>query len=157
MMASHRLRLTGGRCAGEELAEFVRSLARQAGLDSHQGYRLRLAADEITTNIALHGYRGEGGVVEIEGGVGENDVWLRIEDTAPPFDPRTHDPGPRLLSDLPEAPEGGLGLFLALQGLDHFDYDYAGGRNLNTLVVRRSVDCSTPGGTDGRDDRAGDR
>jgi anti-sigma regulatory factor (Ser/Thr protein kinase) len=156
-MTAHRLRLRDGRCAGEELAEFVRSLARQAGLDSRQVYRLRLAADEITTNIALHGYRGSGGLVEIEGGVDQGGVWLRIEDTAPPFDPRTHDPGPRLTADPAEGPEGGFGLFLALRGLDHFAYDYVGGRNLNTLVVRSSADSSTEGGTDGQDDRVGDR
>lgn len=152
-MTAHRLRLHDGRCAGEELAEFVRSLARQAGLDPHQVYRLRLAADEITTNIALHGYRGAGGEVEIEGEAGPDGVRLRIEDSAPPFDPRTHDPGPRLVADPSEGPEGGFGLFLALRGLDHFAYDYVGGRNLNTLVVRRS----SSGGTDGQDGRAGDR
>jgi anti-sigma regulatory factor (Ser/Thr protein kinase) len=152
-MTAHRLRLHDGRCAGDELADFVRSLSRQAGLDSRQAYRLRLAADEITTNIALHGYRGAGGVVEVEGGVDESGVWLRIEDTAPPFDPRTHDPGPRLLADPAGGTEGGFGLFLALRGLDHFAYDYVGGRNLNTLVVRRSAE----GGKDGQDGRAGDR
>ena len=151
-MVVRRLELRDGRHAGDELAEFVRSLARQAGLHPRQVYRLRLAADEITTNIAQHGYRGAGGAVTIEGGVEEDGVWLRIEDTAPPFDPRAHDPGPRLATPPEEGPEGGLGLFLALRGLDHFAYDYVGGRNLNTLVVRRP----TKGGTDDRDDRAGD-
>ncbi|MBB5954346.1 anti-sigma regulatory factor (Ser/Thr protein kinase) [Saccharothrix tamanrassetensis] len=153
-MTQHRLRLREGRCAGEELAEFVRSLARQAGLDPQQVYRLRLAADEITTNIVLHGYGDAGGVVEIEGEAGPDGVRLRIEDSAPPFDPHTHDPGPRLgAADPTEGPEGGFGLYLALRGLDYFAYDYVGGRNLNTLVVRRT----SSGGTDGQDGRAGDR
>ncbi|MGH4021826.1 MAG: ATP-binding protein [Pseudonocardiaceae bacterium] len=137
-MTAGRLRLTGSACAADEIAVFVRSLAARGGLAERQAYRLRLAADEITTNIAAHGYYGAEGVVEIEGDVDEELVWLRIEDEARPFDPRSHDPRPVLHADLTARQEGGLGLFLALSGLDDFGYEYADGRNRNTLIMRRS-------------------
>lgn len=137
-MTAGRLRLTASTRVADEIAVFVRSLAARGGLAERQAYRLRLAADEITTNIAAHGYRGAGGVVEIEGDVDDELVWLRIEDDARPFDPRGHDPRQVLHTDPTARQEGGLGLFLALSGLDDFGYEYADGRNRNTLIMRRS-------------------
>jgi anti-sigma regulatory factor (Ser/Thr protein kinase) len=52
--------------------------------------------------------------------------------------------------------EGGLGLYLALNGLDRLDHSYVDGRNVNTLVMRREV-RHTDGGTDGGDVRTGGR
>jgi len=51
-----------------QVADFVGSLARQAGLTAGQAYRLRIATDEIATNIAHYGYRDQDGVVDITGG-----------------------------------------------------------------------------------------
>lgn len=133
----YRLRLVDGISGMGELAEFVEFLSRKGGLTQRQAYRFRLAADEITTNVASYGYGDRGGVVDVDGGVDEDWVWLRIEDDAPPFDPREHDHAPRLAAGPNGGREGGYGLFLALGGLDHFAYDYVGGRNRSTLYVRR--------------------
>lgn len=129
--------------AGRQVAEFVCSLAESVGLAESAAYRLRLAADEIVTNIGLHGYCGRPGPVELVGGVEADAVWLSIIDEAPPFDPTTHDPGPRLAAGPLHDGEGGFGLFLALRGLDDFRYGRAGGRNENTLTMRRPVDGGT--------------
>lgn len=150
-MTTRQLRLTYSLCANNQVAGFVRSLATLGGLTDRQAYRLRLAADEITTNIAVHGYHGADGPMEIEGGVEDDTVWLRIEDEARPFDPRGHDPRAMLQSGLDTRQEGGLGLFLALSGLDDFAYDYAHGRNRNTLIMHRPV----PGGCPGNAGRRG--
>lgn len=144
-MTAGQLRLTCSPCAADQVVVFVRSLATRGGLTDRQAYRLRLAVDEITTNIAVHGYRSAGGLLEIEGGIENDTVWLRIEDEAHPFDPRSHDQQVVLRSCPTKRPEGGLGLFLALSGLDDFSYDYAHGRNRNTLIMNRPV----PGGPRG--------
>jgi serine/threonine-protein kinase RsbW len=123
--------------ASAQLAAFVARLAAQADLTAARAYRLRLAADEIVTNIAVHGYRGKPEPVELFGAVEPDRVWLRIEDVGPPFDPRTHDPRPRLEASSAHAAEGGLGLFLALSGVDDFEYDRQGGKNRNTLIMHR--------------------
>ncbi|OLB81978.1 MAG: hypothetical protein AUI14_01575 [Actinobacteria bacterium 13_2_20CM_2_71_6] len=144
-----------------EVAGYVRGLAWEAALTNNQTYRLRLAAEEIATNIVLHGYHGKPGLLEISGGVEQGRVWLRIEDEAAPFDPRTHDPGPRLDEGLLRGRAGGFGLFLALRSLDEFAYENVDGRNRNTLIVRRprpdqvATDTETDGGHDGRECRAG--
>jgi serine/threonine-protein kinase RsbW len=159
-MAGHRLTLRGGEAgAGRRLADFVGALAGTGGLDSRRSYWLRLAVDEITTNIGQHGYRGLGGLVEIEGAVEDDRVWVRIVDEAPPFDPHSHDPAPRLANGVAHEGEGGLGLYLALNGLDRLDHAYVDGRNVNTLVMLRHAGAAreTDGGTDGGDDRVGGR
>jgi len=123
----------------ETVARFVERLGRQAELGDDRLYWLRLAVDEITTNIAHHGYRDGAGVVDLTGEVfPSGEVRVLIEDDAPPFDPRSYDARARLSVDMPEREPGGLGLLLALSHLDGFDYDHDGGRNRNVLVVRRT-------------------
>jgi anti-sigma regulatory factor (Ser/Thr protein kinase) len=134
-----------------QIAALVEDLAGQGGLDSHDAYRLRLAADEITTNIAMHGYQGRRGVVKITGGLDREWVWLLIEDEAPKFDPTRRVESYRPVDPV-DGPIGGHGLFLALRSLDNFAYDYVNGRNRNLLRIRRS----TPdGGLGGQDERVG--
>jgi serine/threonine-protein kinase RsbW len=141
-VGADRVTLRTCAAAGQKVAEFVCSLAGQVGLAEGPAYRLRLAADEIVTNIGVHGYHGRPGPVELVGGVEPEAVWLSIIDEAPPFDPTTHDPGPRLAAGPSHAGEGGFGLFLALRGLDDFRYRRTGGRNENTLIMRRPVDTT---------------
>ncbi|XVS60760.1 ATP-binding protein [Actinosynnema sp. CA-299493] len=118
------------------VAEFVCGLAEYGGLTREQAYRLRLATDEIATNVLQHGYRGPG-LLDLCGGVEPDRVWVRTEDEAPPFDPRDHDPGPLLAQDPITRAAGGLGLVLALESLDEFEYERVGNRNRITMAVRR--------------------
>lgn len=155
-MIDDRVRLDGLKVDGRGIAELVARLARVGGLDRRQEYRMRLAADEIATNIAEHGYSGCGGVIDIAGGVDEEWVWLRIEDHAPAFNPCGHDAGPRLAADPDTAPPGGFGVFLAVSGVDRFDHEYLDGRNRTTLRQRRpDRPGTTDGGTDAQDERVG--
>jgi serine/threonine-protein kinase RsbW len=129
--------LDGRRPHSRDVAGFVAALAARTGLGRQQTYRLRLAADEITTNVVVHGYRRRGGPILLKGGAGPTMVWVRVEDEAPPFDPRTHDPSARLATGPNGGATGGFGLFLALRCLDRFMYEYCDGRNRCTLWVRR--------------------
>jgi serine/threonine-protein kinase RsbW len=135
-----RVNLRTSAAAGRQVAAFVCALAERVGLSESRAYRLRLAADEIVTNIGVHGYHNLPGPVELVGGVDPDAVWLSIIDEAPPFDPTTHDPRPRLAAGPDHQGEGGFGLFLALRGLDDFRYGRSGGRNENTLIMRRFAD-----------------
>lgn len=122
----------------DAIARFVGIVAREARLPDEKAYWLRLAVEEITTNIWQHGYRGSG-QVRLIGGVEDRRAWIRIEDEAPAFDPRTHDPGPRLAMEPAEREEGGFGLLLALHKLDEFRYERTRGRNCNTLIMCHAV------------------
>lgn len=136
-----RLRLDGGNSTTEAVADFVEALARHAELAPRKAYWLRLAAEEITTNIVQHGYHGHG-PMWLTGEVSHETVCLRIEDEAPAFDPTTHDRHSRLAVDPAEREEGGFGLLLALHKLDRFRYEYTDGRNRNTLIMCRAIGTS---------------
>lgn len=134
---------------GVMIPAIVDRLARATGMTHSQAYRLRLATEEITTNIVTHGYGGRGGTVDIDAGFDDVWAWVRIEDDAPVFDPTTYDVVPRLTADPGWAPLGGFGLFLALSSVDRLEHTSTGGRNRNLLKIRRS------GGTDEEAMRSG--
>ncbi|MCK2220659.1 ATP-binding protein [Actinomadura sp. ATCC 31491] len=117
------------------VADFVEALAEEAGLSPRRAYWLRLATDEITTNIVQHGYRGRPGVVELAGEIEHDRLRVSVEDDAPPFDPACYDPAPRLAPPPGQREEGGYGLLLAMGKVDEFRYEYAGGRNRNILIM----------------------
>jgi sigma-B regulation protein RsbU (phosphoserine phosphatase) len=130
------------------VVDFVRAVAAEAGLSAEATYRLRLAVDEIVSNIVGHGYveSGHDGLVRLRARVTDDAVEVIIEDDAPIFDPQaTPAPGVDLPAD--ERPVGGLGLFLAQHCVDDLRYERRGDLNRNILVVRRGDgDRVTPPG-----------
>lgn len=127
---------------GDLIPAIVERLAGETGMSHSQSYRLRLAAEEITTNIVTHGYGCGGGTVDIDAGYDDVWAWVRIEDDSPEFDPTRYDVVPRLTVDPSLAPLGGFGLFLAQSSVDRMEHSRIAGRNRNLLKIRRS------GGTD---------
>jgi serine/threonine-protein kinase RsbW len=120
------------------IAQYVMTAAAAAGLDKKAAYRLRLAVDEIATNIILHGYEEAGltGEVEISAEIADHHLKLMLEDGAIAFNPTLKNGAPQDLNrPLEERPIGGLGVFLALDGVDRFAYEYVNGHNRNILVV----------------------
>lgn len=119
-----------------DIASFVLRLAGRAGLGKGAAYRLRLAVDELATNVVMHGYRGGDGRITVRGRSGPGGVRITIEDAAPAFDP--------VEGRLPPAPGvppqdrriGGLGIHLALTSVDEFSYVHRDGRNISTLTVK---------------------
>lgn len=119
-----------------DIASFVLRLAGRAGLDKGSAYRLRLAVDELATNIVMHGYRGGDGRITVRGRSGPGGVQIVIEDSAPAFDPVAG----RLPPATGVAPQdrriGGLGIHLALTSVDEFSYVHRDARNISTLTVK---------------------
>ncbi len=126
----------------EAIGTYVLEAARLAGLDRKRAYHLRLAVDEVATNIITHGYEEAGGTGDITLLANQSDESLSVslEDTAVPFDPRGRGEPVQLHEALDERPIGGLGVFIALKNVDGFEYCYADGRNRNTFIMRRQAD-----------------
>ena len=143
-----------------QLLDYVAWAAAAFGLDDAATYRLSLAVDEIATNIVLHGYedaglRGDlriwaetelgaepGAVterdVETEAGAVEPDTLsIYLEDTGAPFDPRQAPQPTDLDRPLEERRDGGLGIFLALWGVDGFAYEREGDTNRCVFQMQR--------------------
>jgi serine/threonine-protein kinase RsbW len=123
------------------IGQYVMAAAAAADLDKAAAYRLRLAVDELATNVIVHGYEevGESGSVALSATIDDRALTVVIEDTARPFDPTT--------KVLPEQEElglpldqraiGGLGVMLAREGVDDFRYERVDERNRTILVINR--------------------
>jgi len=124
----------------ERVRAFAREAAERAGVDAQRSYALQLALDEIATNVVSHGYGASrtDGVLGLRAEVTGGALVVTLEDGGPPFDPRTRKlPDEDELSrPLEEREIGGLGIFLALRGVDRFDYRRVDDRNENIFEVR---------------------
>ncbi|MEV5433827.1 ATP-binding protein [Streptomyces sp. NPDC052701] len=144
------IRIPAALGALERVATFVLDLGQRAALPSSALYRLRLAADELATNIVMHGYRGAPGEITVDGGIDPDQVWVRFQDDAPAFDPRQGLRPPELDQPLAERRIGGLGVYLAFTAVDVFAYELVAGRNVSTLVMLRRAEPDTPGAANGQ-------
>jgi anti-sigma regulatory factor (Ser/Thr protein kinase) len=120
-----------------EIAAFVLQAAEAAGLDRQAAYRLRLSADEIATNAVVHGSPGGTSVIAVHARIDDRMLAVTIEDSGAPFDPRQVPAPSDLHLPAEEREVGGLGVFLALSGVDDFVYERVEDRNRNILIVNR--------------------
>lgn len=122
------------------IRRFAGQAAKNAGLDDAAIYKLSLAADEIATNIVIHGYQHNGlaGEIRVQSERSEQELIITLEDTAPPYDPRTHEMPSEddLAKPLEDRTPGGLGVYLAIHNVDRFDYESTKNRNRSTLAMK---------------------
>ena len=127
-----------------ELRRYVAEAASSAGIDEAKAYKLQLAVDEIATNIILHGYEdaGASALVSIGSEMSDDALIITLEDKAPAFDPHTMEMPEEadLAKPLEERRMGGLGIYLAFQGVDRFDYRRENDSNINVFEVRTRHD-----------------
>jgi anti-sigma regulatory factor (Ser/Thr protein kinase) len=137
-----RLTLPGTSDNLSHLMDYVAWAAAAYGLDEAATYRLSLAVDEIATNIVLHGYEDAGRSGDLTGWAETSAVALTIylEDTGKPFDPRQAPRPADLDRPLEERQDGGLGIYLALWGVDGFIYEQDGQTNRCVFTMNRSAD-----------------
>ena len=106
------------------IGEYVLDAAAGVGLEQTAAYRLRLAVEEIATNAVVHGYREvhQAGDLVIAGTIDDERLTITLEDNGPAYDPRQTPFPDDLDKPLDERPVGGLGIYLALMGVDEYDY-----------------------------------
>ena len=88
-----------------------------SGLDADARGDVRLATEEVFTNIYTHGYRGQPGQVDIRVSHSPGRITVAITDEAPAFDPAWA-PTPEFDSDLDARRIGGLGLHMVRRAMD---------------------------------------
>jgi anti-sigma regulatory factor (Ser/Thr protein kinase) len=116
------------------LVRFAVHAARDAGADAAAQHDVRLAVDEVCTNIIEHGYGGAAGSIAIEVTVSGEALHIRIEDQAPLFDPTTA-PRPDLHIPWEQRTPGKLGWHLTREVMDDVRYEPRAERgNVVTLV-----------------------
>ena len=88
-----------------------------AGIHADARGEVRLAIEEVFTNIYAHGYRGRPGPVDIRVGHSPGRITVAITDQAPAFDPASA-PTPDIDSDFGGRRVGGLGLHMVRRAMD---------------------------------------
>ena len=129
----------------DKVMDFIADQAEVILSDQSTIYKLRLACDEVFSNIMR-----ETSDEQQEGR--EVSLWVslfvmtesnppmmvvRIEDNGPPFDPElSEDKNVNIEQPLSERKLGGLGLFLVQQSAYAAEYYYQGGRNTYCLSFK---------------------
>ena len=137
----HRLSVAADVERLAEVRAFVRATVAELGGSRRAAEDLVQAVDEVTCNVMLHGYGGDPGEIELEAGLRDGKIEIRILDRAAVFDPTTvaDSPGPRALLAPRKPGTAGVGLHLARTMTDAVRHHVRpGGGNELTLV--RSID-----------------
>ncbi|MGV3558750.1 ATP-binding protein [Larkinella arboricola] len=123
-----------------DIRQVAKEEAQRVGLSKKAAYNLMLAIDEIATNIIVHGYEeaGRSGSVDVVTEVADGQLILTLEDDATPFDPLQRGlPGEETFTQpLEERPIGGMGIYLTINGIDEFRYEFVNNRNRNIFISR---------------------
>lgn len=121
------------------IRQYIKEVAQEAGLDKKVTYNLLVAVDEIATNIILYGYQEAEfeGVIDVTIEKIDNRLKVIFEDDAAPFDPTKRELPDEEYFDLPldEREIGGLGIYLTINGVSEFLYEYVNNRNRNIFIV----------------------
>lgn len=139
------LTLAGSLASLGAIRAYVMEAAAAAGLDRKTAYRLSLAVDEIATNSVVHGYTEahRQGELSICADITATSLTITLEDTGAPFDPHQIPSPDSLNTPLEQRNIGGLGVYLALKGVDRYVYEYSAGRNRNVLTMNVAVPAGT--------------
>lgn len=121
------------------LRAFIGDVSKRAGVEKQKLEGLKLATDEIATNIILYGYGRSGidGTLDVSATIDDHKLVVLLEDVAPAFDPFSIPTPDNLDAPLEERGIGGLGIMLARQNVDEFTYARVGNRNQNRFMVKR--------------------
>ncbi|MCA9934157.1 MAG: ATP-binding protein [Ardenticatenaceae bacterium] len=123
----------------DSVTSYVLQAATRAGLDYRASYRLRLAVDEITTNIILHGLDDEqaAGTITMSAEMDEAYLTIHIEDTGTGYNPYEALPPDKMWGPIETRRLGGWGIYLAMWGVDQYHYSRIRECNRSTLKVQR--------------------
>lgn len=117
-----------------KLADFIRQIARQAGLDSFAVYSVETAVEEACTNIIEHAYGGEGkGMIECTCTVDDAALIIQLRDKGKPFNPKKIR-NPDTKAPLNKRESHGLGLYIMRKWMDDVRFEFSA-ESGNTLTM----------------------
>ena len=121
----------------ERVAHEVEAFGEAHGIDAKLIFNVKVALDEILTNVISYGYP-EGGehVITVRLALKAAELVIEVEDDGRPFNPLTVAP-PDLEAPPEERPIGGLGLHLVRQMTDRLEYRRE--QNKNFLVMIKAL------------------
>jgi len=120
------------------IRRFVQETLAGLGVNHKVVADVILATDEAATNVIVHGYGDQPGMVEIELALSGDALVICVRDQAASFDP-TGVPPPDLNVPLEERSPGGMGVHLIRQLMDEVSHQTTpqGGNEL--IMIRKGV------------------
>lgn len=103
------------------IRRFVQEKAAALRADGDTISDVVLAVDEVVNNIIVHGYRNQGGEIEVTVLRREDRLVVCLRDHAPIFDP-TNIPAPDINLPLEKRPLGGMGVYLVMELMDQVSH-----------------------------------
>ncbi|MDQ7027896.1 MAG: SpoIIE family protein phosphatase [Anaerolineae bacterium] len=128
------------------LRDYVARVGHLAGLSQRAIYNLKLAVDEIATNIIHYAYddtQHDDITIVVTASITRDKLTIILEDTGNVYDPRNQGRQIDIDKPLDTREFGGLGIYLALKSVDKFHYEYMDGCNRNCFTMNRSVTVQT--------------
>lgn len=138
MTAELRLTLQSRLSSLKDLQESLDRFGDEQDWPANLRFQLRLALEELATNVINHGFGEEGHEFEIEISSSPDKVIVNVIDGARPFNPLEAPPDPNVEAPLDERPIGGLGVFLVRKISDEMFYRRSQGKNRLTIVKLRN-------------------
>ena len=121
-----------------DIREFLEKAVMQLGGNEDLAGDLVLSVNEAVTNVLLHGYSDQPGLIELSVEANGSDLTIRLSDGGPLFDPTTA-PTPDLRLPLDQRPLGGLGVHMMRQLTDELAYSVTGDQRNELKFIRRNV------------------
>jgi len=121
-----------------KVSDALESLMLDQGFPGEDILDTQLAVEEAVTNIIVHGYENTAGEIVITCRAGPVEISIQLEDRAVPFNPLLM-PEPDLEQNIEEREIGGLGIFLARQIMSDIQYRFDDGKNILTMIKKKSV------------------
>ena len=147
-MQRHHAHLPVAAPAISQAAGALDAFCASERLPDEVAWRLRVALDEIVTNVVAHGSPGQAASIDVWFSRKEGFVEIRVADDGPAFNPlaRTE---PDTTSPLESRQPGGLGIALVKALMDDVQYERT---TRNILTIRKRIDTAPSGGGAGADE-----
>ena len=111
---------------------YIENVAREAGFDSKETKRLRLAVEEAVINTINY---GQATTINLQASVADHQLTLIIDDDGQPFDP-TQGSATDLSTSPDQRPPGGLGIIFLQTMTDGLSYRRTADHNVLTLIKK---------------------
>ena len=117
-----------------EVRKFIKSTAKEYGMDKNNASKVVLAVDEACTNIIKHAYNySPSGTITIKTKLYKTKMSVTISDKGTHFNPNSV-PEPDIAGSQKQKKRGGLGIFIMKKLMDDVQFKLTGNGNEVILV-----------------------
>ena len=122
----------------EAVTDFVNQQLEELACPMKAQMQIKIAIDELFSNIAHYSYNPEIGQATVRVEVMENPLAVSITfiDNGMPFDPLSKE-DPDLTLSAEERQIGGLGIYMVKESMDEIIYEYKDGQNI--LSIKKCI------------------